>query len=369
MTESDDLARRAQEIAARAARLAEDANDSDALRDELDRLDRELASLEEEQQRLDAELGARGEEAATDAGRRPRTGWFDVVDDVLATVRRFGGRAGAVGWRATDTIERSVAVDGPVPVVVKSMAGSVNVQAGQGGVVQATAERFAASRAVLDDIALDVRHEDGRVLVDCSWPEPRRGRSVRLTVHVPEGSPIEADTLGGAVRVRGTRGPAALTTKGGSVSAEQTTGALTLRTSGGGVHAEDHDGAVDASTMGGSIHLQGRLTGTVAARTMGGSVFIDGVDHAQVNVSTAGGSIRVRGALRGTSSIRTAGGSVALTIPGDNHLQVDGKGSNVSSDFPELHLARNRVHGVLGDGSDGSVDLRTSGGAVSVNKT
>lgn len=369
MTESDDLTRRAQEIAARAARLAEDVNDSDALRDELDRLDRELAALEDEQERLDAELGARGGEAASDAGRRPRAAWFDVLDDVLSTVRRFGGRAATAGWRATDTIERSVPVDTPLPVVVRSMAGAVTVQAGDGNVVRVTAQRFAPSKAALDDIILDVLHDGGRVLVGCSWPEPRRGRSVRLTVTVPEHAPVEADTLGGSVRIRGTRGAATLSTKGGGVTAQQTSGALTLRTAGGSIHAEDHDGPVEASTMGGSVHLQGRLTDRVAAKTMGGSVFVDGVDHAQVNVSTSGGSILVRGTLRGTSSVRTAGGSVSLTIPADNRLQIDGKGSNVTSDFPELNVTRNRVHGVLGDGSDGSVELRTSGGTVSVNKT
>jgi hypothetical protein len=39
MTEADDIARRAHEIKARAERIADDATDSAALRDELDRLD------------------------------------------------------------------------------------------------------------------------------------------------------------------------------------------------------------------------------------------------------------------------------------------------------------------------------------------
>src|SRR5258706_12838602 len=42
MSNADDIARRASEIIARAQRIAEDAGDADALREELDRLDAEL---------------------------------------------------------------------------------------------------------------------------------------------------------------------------------------------------------------------------------------------------------------------------------------------------------------------------------------
>src|SRR4051812_32936846 len=46
---ADDITRRAQEIKARAERITEDVTDSEALRDELDRLDEALRQLDDEQ--------------------------------------------------------------------------------------------------------------------------------------------------------------------------------------------------------------------------------------------------------------------------------------------------------------------------------
>jgi hypothetical protein len=60
---------------------------------------------------------------------------------------------------------------------------------------------------------------------------------------------------------------------------------------------------------------------------------------------------------------------VAVSIPSDSQLHVDAKGSSVSSDFPDLDTQRGHITGTLGDGSDGTIELRTSAGAVALRKT
>jgi DUF4097 and DUF4098 domain-containing protein YvlB len=121
--------------------------------------------------------------------------------------------------------------------------------------------------------------------------------------------------------------------------------------------------------MGGSVQLTGVLTGNVEASTAGGSIHIEGADRATVVASTSGGSIRVRGRLSGHSRIRTSGGSVSVSIPSDSQVHIDGKGTNASSDFSELETQRGRIHGTLGDGSEGTIEFRTSGGSVTLAKT
>ena len=121
--------------------------------------------------------------------------------------------------------------------------------------------------------------------------------------------------------------------------------------------------------MGGSVHVGGVLRGAVDASTAGGSIRIEGAEGATVSASTSGGSIDVRGRLSGYSRIRTAGGSVSVTIPPDSQLHVDGKGSSSSSDFADLEVARGRITGTLGDGHEGTVEFRTSGGSVSLRKS
>jgi hypothetical protein len=76
----------------------------------------------------------------------------------------------------------------------------------------------------------------------------------------------------------------------------------------------------------------------------------------------------VQGRLRGSNRIRTAGGSVTVTIPPDSQAHIDGRGSAASSDFPELGVSRGTIEGTLGDGSDGTIEFRTSGGSISLRK-
>ena len=92
-----------------------------------------------------------------------------------------------------------------------------------------------------------------------------------------------------------------------------------------------------------------------------------GVDGT-VRASTNGGSVHVSGRLRGECTLRTTGGSVSVTVPADSQLRVDGRGTGASSDFPEVSAQRGRLEGVLGDGSDGSVSLRTAGGSVTLRR-
>ncbi|HEX4822335.1 MAG TPA: DUF4097 family beta strand repeat-containing protein [Acidimicrobiales bacterium] len=374
MTDADDIAARAREISTRAEQIAGDATDSQALRDELERLDAELAQLDQERRRLDEELGGSDEAQASFDDERDRgsgrPSWADTVADVLADV---GERITALGtgawpWRSSQTVDRTVAVDGAVPVVIDNRAGSIKVRAGDGDAVTVSAELFAPNDELLNEMTVIAERDGDDVVIKTDWPEQRRGRRARLTVTVPVGSGVKAKTIGGSVDLKQTRGTVDASTTGGSIAIEAANGETKARTMGGSIRVSEHTGPVHASTKGGSVHLSGRLTDDVDATTMGGSIHIDGSDSATVNASTSGGSIRVKGRLRGFSRMRTAGGSVMVSIPPDNQLTVDAKGTSVTSDFTDLDVSRGRIEGTLGDGNDGCIELRTAGGSISLLK-
>ncbi|MEY2446665.1 MAG: putative adhesin [Acidimicrobiaceae bacterium] len=378
MTDADEIARRARELAERAQRIAEDSSDTAALREELDRLDAELARLDEEQRRLDGELRDHGEAKTTeihddedDDAEATRPQWaetvFDLVSDVTERISALG--SGGWPWRSSETLERSVAIDGPTTVVVENRAGSIKVEAGDTDVVTVSAELFAPSPHLLEEMTVTAEARGAEVLVRCDWPDHRHGRRARVIVTVPAGTAVRADTLGGSITVQQTHGPAAARTKGGSIKVVGASGEVDARTAGGSIRVDDHTGPVHAITSGGSVHLAGVLTGTVEAKTAGGSVHIDGAERATVVASTSGGSIHVRGRLAGASRIRTAGGSVTVSIPSDTQVHIDGKGSNASCDFADLDTQRGRITGTLGDGSDGTIEFRTSAGSVTLAKT
>ena len=370
MTDAEDVARRAREISERANRIAEDAGDSQALREELDRLDAELAQLDEERKRLDDELSG----DATDSEHQhhsDRPAWTETLADVLSDVTERIASLGSGGWpwRSSETIERSVTVDGPLPVVIDNRAGSIKVTSGSSDTVTVSAELFAPTPQHVDEMRVVAERRGDEVVIRTEWPEQRRGRRARLTVEVPPGAAVTAKTRGGAVSVKDTQGSATASTKGGSVTISGTNGEADARTMGGSIRIADHVGAAHAATSGGSVHVGGHLTGTVEATTAGGSITVEGVDRASVNASTSGGSVRVRGRLVGHSRIRTAGGSMSVSIPSDSHVHIDGKAMNASSDFPDLVAGRGRLSGTIGDGSDGTIEMRTSAGSLSLSKT
>ena len=372
MTEADDIARRAREIGARAERIAEDSSDADALSEELDRLDAELAQLDEEQRRLDDELRDRGDTPITEPFESStRPAWaetvFDLVSDVTERVTALSNTGWP--WRSSETIERSVAIDAVTPVVIESPTGSIKVQTGNANVVAVSAELFAPSAHLLEEMSVTAALEGPEVVIRCDWPDHRHGRRARLLVTVPSGTPVRAKTSGGSITVKQIHGPATVSTRGGSIKIIGANGDVDARTAGGSIRVDDHTGPVHAATSGGSVHVSGVLTGAVEATTAGGSVDVDGADHATVIASTSGGSIRVRGRLAGHSRIRTAGGSVVVSIPSDSQVHVDGKGMSSSCDFPDLDVQRGRIRGTLGDGSEGTIEFRTSAGSVTLAKT
>jgi len=378
MTDADDIARRAREISARAERIAEDSSDADALREELDRLDAELAKLDDEQRRLDEDLRERGDTTTADASdadaegeRSARPAWSDMLHDLLSDVTERLSSLGSSGWswRATETVERSVAVDTVLPVVIENRAGAILVETGHAKTVTVSAQLFAPSAPLLEDMTVIAEQRADEVFVKCDWPESGHGRHARLTVTVPSGASVNAATTGGAITIEQTHADATASTSGGAIKIAGTNGEVDARTAGGAVRVADHAGSVQVITSGGAIQLTGVLSGEVKAKTAGGSIRIDGVERASVDASTSGGSIRVRGRLTGESSVRTAGGSVTVSIPSDSRVRVDGKGMSSTCDFPDLEVRRGRIKGTLGDGSEGTIVIRTTAGSVTLAKT
>jgi hypothetical protein len=381
MNPAEGLAERARELSARAERIAQHAADAADSAEALAELERELADLDEEERKLDEEFQHLGAEQAGDATGRERSdhaqapGWAtDWADRLAERMESLGSRlseslAGVFTGRSfgiSDTIDRDLAVDGALPVSVESFAGKVTVRAGAADRVSATAERHGWNEVDRDDIALDVERVGDEVRVRCHTTRSVGHKWVNLEVEVPKGSPTTIATQGGAIRVERVGGRINASTRGGSIRVDGAVGAANLETRGGAVSVTDHDGPVVARTKGGSVKLAGKLTEQIDAETMGGSIQLEGVDGT-VHAQTMGGSISVRGRFRGDSRVATVGGSVSVALARDNNVHVDGSGSSATADAPGLRAANGRIEGTIGDGSDGTVRLSTSGGAVRVH--
>jgi hypothetical protein len=388
----EELAARARAVAARAEEVSRQAAAAAESESELAVLERELADLDEEERKLDAEFSAllddeptatRDERAhdPSPAGAGPTrqerlTNWADRfaeqmdnlgdrLSDIISSTFSSGGSAFGIGnVRQADTVERTASVTGPVPVTIQNSAGKVVVRRGGDDVVRVVAERRGAAVA---DATIDVVAKDGGVTVTCELPRTSGFVPgwVNLDIAVPRGSAVVTTTAGGPVYVDDVGAPVKATTKGGAIRVRGAAGLADVETLGGSIVVAEHDGPVRAKTLGGSVKLSGHLTGEVSADTAGGSIAISGVDGT-VRAQTSGGSVRAAGRFRGDSLLATSGGPVSAKVAAGSNLRVEGRGNSAASDFSEVHVSRGRIDGTLGDGSDGTLTLRTTAGNVRV---
>jgi hypothetical protein len=371
VSRSEELARRAAELAARAEELARHARDAGDVDDELRKLEAELAALDEEQERLDRELGDYVHPPEeSEPIRDPEEGFTfrlgnlgeriaDIVNIALGSVSKIG---------AADIVEHDIVIgDDPLPLQVESFAGSINVITGDDGNIHVHAERRGIDEDDLKNITVDVERAADGIHVTARSENNRRGRHwVQLTITVPVGTPTWLRTRGGAIRVEGTGAATRAHTAGGSIKVNGIVGHADLETAGGSLRAEDQEGPVTAKTIGGSIRITGHAP-AVDATTIGGSIRIDGADGPVV-ASTKGGSITLSGHLSGSCSVDTAGGSIVVAVDDASELEVEANGSSAHTDIDGLVATSGRIQGRTGGGQGGRLVARTVAGSVTVKR-
>ncbi len=143
--------------------------------------------------------------------------------------------------------------------------------------------------------------------------------NVDYVATVPEGTPIEASTSSGDIRVRGPLGACRLDTQYGSVEAQEVRGGLEARSGSGDVRAERVEGAlVVLGSAYGEVQLALATVERITCESGSGDIDVEDVRAGSVELSTNYGSVRasrVVGALRarsGSGSLRLTGTEGAL---------------------------------------------------------
>jgi hypothetical protein len=222
-------------------------------------------------------------------------------------------------------------------IIVDSSAGGVTLESGPAGIVKVEAERQASSEDEARKLDVQVKQEGNTVRVQYKHPGGnwRDEASVSFRISAPADAKLEIRTGGGGVEARGFSGGVRVDTGGGGIEIADVAGPLQLRSGGGSIDVKHIKGTVD--------------------------------------VSTGGGSVRVEGALSGRNRVETGGGSIKVAIPGASKLNVDAStgGGSARNDFGipgdgERHSGR--FHGTIGDGSGGSLEMRTGGGSIHLGK-
>ncbi|RCG28675.1 hypothetical protein DQ384_23340 [Sphaerisporangium album] len=136
----------------------------------------------------------------------------------------------------------------------------------------------------------------------------RKTRSVDVSIELPSGSQVSAETQAGDFRCAGRLGECRLKTSAGNFWLERT-GPLRLDTSAGHVTADGITGNAEISTGSGKVRI-GEVQGTAVVKNSNGATTIDAVTG-DVRVRAANGDIHVERAGAGVDA-KTSNGSIRL---------------------------------------------------------
>ncbi len=219
-----------------------------------------------------------------------------------------------------------------------------------------------------------VEYRDGRLLV--KTPKQRalglfgKPGSVDVTLDLPAGSQVQAETGVGGVRTAGPLaecrvksgagdvqldrvGPLALDTGAGRVDVDTVAGRADISTGSGRLRVREIDGPAVLKNSNGDSWL-GLVTGDVRINAANGDIAVDRAGGGVI-ASTANGDIRVGAAARGTASLKTGFGEIEVGIPAGTAARLD-----ASTSFGRV---RNQLESADGpQETDESLDLRARSG-------
>lgn len=252
---------------------------------------------------------------------------------------------------------------------VRHYNGPIDVREATGDRVEFRAERRSRRG---DDVSFEVQNESNGVTI-CGVYRGRnacdtgRGRgwggwddgppSVRLTILLPKGVRLAANTGNGDVTV------------------EKASNDLEIRSGNGDVRVTMTAGQVDVSTGNGELEIDG-ATGPVRANTGNGRVYVL-TSSGPVNANTGNGEIDVRmKTLSGTADMTftTGNGSVTVALPGTYNGEIDASTGHgeFRSDFEIRVIGRlnpRHVRGTIGTGGTARIRMSSGNGRLELRRS
>lgn len=247
--------------------------------------------------------------------------------------------------RARGMFERTLTVNGPVELAVRTGAGSVQIRTGESDRVEVVGRVSAGSWRDGLDAAERVRKveaappitQNGNVIRigDTNNDPLYRNVSISYELAVPANAQIQSQTGSGSQTIGRVDGNVRAQTGSGSIRIERT---------GGSLHAQTGSGDIEADSVAGEIRAQ-----------------------------TGSGSVDIRQTARGDINVQTGSGSVSLSLPPDAAYTLDaqtGSGS-IATPQPFAPLAnegrarRNHVRGTVRGGGN-TVHVRTGSGSIAI---
>lgn len=275
------------------------------------------------------------------------------------------GFAGALALAAADgaaqdiegSFSRTLEVETPLELDVRTGAGSITISEGTGSEVTVLGEIRAwraddATREAVRAIEADppIELEGDRLVIGRLEDHGFRRISISYEITVPAQTRVVSRTGSGRQAIAGVDGDVNAAAGSGMVQVRDVQGDVRGSTGSGAVELENVGGNVDASTGSGRIRASG-IAGAFKGSAGSGSIALEQTASGPVDLTTGSGSVRVQ-------------------LPADAPFELDaraGSGS-VSTDRPitvQGRLERNTLRGSAGTGGP-LIRVRTGSGSIRI---
>jgi hypothetical protein len=207
----------------------------------------------------------------------------------------------------------------------------------------------------------------------------RRLGSVDVTVELPVGSALQADTAAGAIRTTGRlgecrikvaagdinvdeAGQADLSISAGGIAVDRATGHAEISTSSGRIRVREIDGSAVIKNSNGDIFV-GEITGDLRVNAANGTIVV-GDAGADVTATTANGDVRVGAITRGATSLKTGYGQIEIGIRSGTAARLDAYTS-----FGQVRSTMRAADSPAPDEEKAEVRARTSFGDIVIRRS
>ena len=254
---------------------------------------------------------------------------------------------------ATETSHETYQVEPGSQFELRNRNGDVSIQQWHRAYVEVTAEKKTRWGGNLEDVTINVTHDDGVMRVETIDLVEHSKVSVSYHIQVP------AEILVTHV-----------STSNGKIEIEETQGDITVKTSNGKIEIEEVTGNIQAKTSNGDIDIK-EIAGYVSAETSNGSVEIKEVTGLG-NIKTSNGSIKAEiPAIRDDVQIKTSNGSVKLFLSPQLNATVEMKTSNGKIALHDLEIIAKEISttsltGKIGEGEH-NLSVKTSNGKIDLH--
>ncbi len=262
-----------------------------------------------------------------------------------------------------EKIERTFEVAGPASLTLANISGSVDIQAGDDGVIAVTAVKSQNGDAEHTRIEMN-QNSDGAVSILTEYGESfwrffgQRPSDVAYTVRVPRDCSLQLKCVSSSGRVTGLNGKHDLSAVSGDLTVENLSGTIKASLVSGSLTGRQLQGPSEIETVSGRIDLQACTFDSLRLATVSGHATVEtplGAGPYRLHSVSGGVQLALPIAARATVDFSSLSGRLATNLATTNsrqtgthrHVELQGGGAEIRFDSISGDLNINAAQGLM----------------------